>query len=173
MKATHFPLKHPSKPCKEKGLWAACQSLISTNHLASSFFCRFLTILDFTHICREFVDVPIYALYPESFCVENLDIRLFLTLICKTKEFGLNRETKRFMKLQITVDKFHQVNHTSCGDTFKSSEYSNLNQANTQACEQTNRKLRKVAKSCTFMNPDMYMRSLTLYLAYQNILKSS
>ena len=75
MKATHFPLKHPSKPCKEKGLWVACQSLISTNHLASSFFCRFLTILDFTHICREFVDVPIYALYPESFCVKNPAVR--------------------------------------------------------------------------------------------------
>ena len=127
----------------------------------------------FYAICCEMYDVLIYVLYPESSCVENLDIRLFLTLICKTKEFGLNRETKRFMKLQITVDKFHQVNHTSCGDTFKSSEYSNLNKANTQACEQTNRKLRKVAKSCTFMNPDMYMRSLTLYLAYQNIMKSS
>ena len=45
--------------------------------------------------------------YLESFCVENLDIRLFLTLICKTKEYGLNQETKRFMKLQITVDKFN------------------------------------------------------------------
>ena len=110
-------------------------------------------ILSFYPICCEMYDVLIYALYPESFCVENLDIRLFLTLICKTKEFCLNRETKRFMKLQITVDKFHQVNHTSCGDTSKSSEYSNLNKANTQACEQTNRKLRKVAKSCTFMNP--------------------
>ena len=74
----------------------------------------------FYAICCEMYDILIYALYPESFCVENLDIRLFLTLICKTKEFGLNRETKRFMKLQITVDKFHQVNHTSCGDTFKS-----------------------------------------------------
>ena len=135
--------------------------------------CHFVFFMQYVAICCEMYDVLIYALYPESFCVENLDIRLFLTLICKTKEFGLNRETKRFMKLQITVDKFHQVNHTSCGDTFKSSEYSNLNKANTQACEQTNRKLRKVAKSCTFMNPDMYMRSLTLYLAYQNILKSS
>ena len=37
-----------------------------------SLFCKFLTILDFTHICREFVDVAIYALYPESFCVKNL-----------------------------------------------------------------------------------------------------
>ena len=29
-------------------------------------------------ICCKIYDVLIYALYPESFCVENLDIRLFL-----------------------------------------------------------------------------------------------
>ena len=41
----------------------------------SSLFCKFLTILDFTHICREFVDVAIYALCPESFCVKNPAVR--------------------------------------------------------------------------------------------------
>ena len=29
----------------------------------------------FTRICREIVDVAIYALYPESFCGVNLAIR--------------------------------------------------------------------------------------------------
>ena len=29
----------------------------------------------FKHFCREFKGVPIYALYPESFCVKNLAIR--------------------------------------------------------------------------------------------------
>ena len=38
-------------------------------------FCKFLTILDFMHNCREFVDVAIYALCPESFCVKNLAVR--------------------------------------------------------------------------------------------------
>ena len=90
---------------------------------------------------------------------------------CKTKEFGLNRETKRFMGLQITCDKFHENNHTACGESFKSSEYITLREKNTQACEQTNAKLRTIASSCTFMNPDMYMRALTLYLGYQNISK--
>ena len=37
----------------------------------NTLFCKFLTILDFTHICREFSDVAIFALYPESFCVKN------------------------------------------------------------------------------------------------------
>ena len=41
----------------------------------SSLFCKLLTILDFTHICREFIDVAIYALYPESFCVKNPAVR--------------------------------------------------------------------------------------------------
>lgn len=91
---------------------------------------------------------------------------------CKVMEFGLNRETHRFMELPITIDKFHQNNHTSCGESFKSSEYLSLKNANTQACEQTNAKLRRIASSCTFMNPDMFMRSLSLYLGYQNIVKS-
>ena len=38
-------------------------------------FCKFLIILDFTHNCREFVDVEIYALCPESFCVKNPAVR--------------------------------------------------------------------------------------------------
>ena len=32
-------------------------------------------ISDFTHICRECVDVVIYALFPESFCAKNLAVR--------------------------------------------------------------------------------------------------
>ena len=65
--------------------------------------------------------------------------------IVYVKEFGLNRETHRFMELPITIDKFHQINHTSCGQSFNSSEYLSLKNANTQACEQTNSKLRKIA----------------------------
>ena len=34
-----------------------------------------LTILDFTHICRKFFDVPIYMLYPDSFFVKSLAVR--------------------------------------------------------------------------------------------------
>ena len=34
-----------------------------------------MILLGFTRICREIVDVAIYALYPESFFGENLAIR--------------------------------------------------------------------------------------------------
>ena len=91
---------------------------------------------------------------------------------CKAKEYGLNRESRRFMGLQITCDKFHENNHTACGESFKSSEYIKLNKKNTQACEQTNKKLRTIASTCTYMNPDMYMRAIILYLGYQNMSKT-
>ena len=95
------------------------------------------------------------------------------------KEYGLNRETRRFMNIQFSVDKFHESNHTSCGKTFNSSEYVSLRDKNSQACEQVNAKLRTIATTCTFinpdmfmictfMNPDMFMRSISLYLSYQN-----
>ena len=45
---------------------------------------------------------------------------------CNSKEFGLNREKRRFMQIQIKCDKFHETNHTSCGRSFKSSEYIKL-----------------------------------------------
>ena len=44
-----------------------------------------------------------------------------------------------------------------------------LHSSNSEACEQTNSVLRKVAHSTTFMSPSMYMRSLTLFLADLNI----
>ena len=77
------------------------------------------------------------------------------------------------MELQITDDKFHQCNHTSCGESFKSSEYANasLGGKKTQSCEQTNAKLRQIATSCTFMNPDMFQIAVTMYLGYQNLAK--
>ena len=34
-----------------------------------------MKLTSFTHICREIKDVPIYALYPESFCMKNLATR--------------------------------------------------------------------------------------------------
>ena len=84
---------------------------------------------------------------------QNSNIELnqmgYQTPLRKFKEYGLNRETQPFMELQITVEKFHQCNHTSCGESFESSEYASLDGKNTQSCEQTNAKLRQIATSCT------------------------
>jgi len=75
------------------------------------------------------------------------------------------------MEIQITTEKFHESNHTTCAESFKSSEYYDLDNSNTQACEQTNSKLRYIATSCAFMNPYLFMKAISLYLGYQNILK--
>ena len=88
---------------------------------------------------------------------------------CIAKEFGYNRELRRFMQLSITSDRFHEVNHKSCSNSFKTSEYNQLEKINSEACEQTNSSLRRVTSSTTFMSPTMYMRSLTLFMADINI----
>ena len=55
--------------------------------------------------------------------------------------------------------------------SFKSSEYAPLDGKNTQSCKQTNAKPRQIATSCTFMNPDMFLTAVTMYLGYQNLAK--
>ena len=90
---------------------------------------------------------------------------------CKTKEFGLNREPRRFMKIQITTDKFHQRNHQKCAESFKTTEYPSLSNCNSQACEQTNRTLRRISSSSTFMNIELFLKSIALFLGYQNMKK--
>ena len=82
-----------------------------------------------------------------------------------------NMDSTGRLELQITVNKFHQCNHTSCGESFKSSEYASLGGKNTQSCEQTNAQLRQIATSCIFMNPDMFMTAVTMHLGYQNLAK--
>ena len=103
---------------------------------------------------------------------QNYSPQIIYDNACKFKEFGLNRETRRFMQIQITCDRFHESNHTSCGKSFKSSEYIQLLGKNTQACEQVNAKLRMIASTCTFMNADMFMRAITLFLTDYNISKT-
>ena len=81
----------------------------------------------------------------------------------------MNRELLRFMNIQITTDIFHEENHTTCTPAFKSSKYDSLKNVNSEAAEQTNSVLRRVASSTTFINPKLYIKSLTLFMAYQNL----
>lgn len=88
---------------------------------------------------------------------------------CRVKEYGLSRELKRFMSIQITTDRFHEANHTGCSDAFKSSLYDSLRNVNTEAAEQTNHLLRSITTSTTFMSPQLYLRSIKLFMAHLNI----
>ena len=91
----------------------------------------------------------------------NYNPHIIYDASCIAKEFGYNRELRRFMQLSITSDHFHEVNHKSCSNQ--------LEKINSEACEQTNSSLRRVTSSTTFMSPTMYMRSLTLFMADINL----
>ena len=91
-------------------------------------------------------------------------------LFSQVKEYGYNRELKRFMEISITTDGFHENNHTTCSSAFRSSNYCSLKDVNTMAAEQTNSVLRNITHSTTFMSPKLYMKALTLFMANLNIL---
>ena len=103
---------------------------------------------------------------------ESYNPHIIYDASCKVKEYGLNRELRRFMNINITTDVFHEENHTSCSHTFRSSLYDSLRNVNTEAVEQTNNVLRSVSESTTFMTPKLYMRSLKLFMANLNILSN-
>ena len=103
---------------------------------------------------------------------ESYNPHIIYDASCKVKEYGLNRELRRFMNINITTDVFHEENHTSCSRTFRSSLYDTLRNVNTEAVEQTNNVLRSVSESTTFMTPKLYMRSLKLFMANLNILSN-
>ena len=63
---------------------------------------------------------------------------------CLVKEYGLSRELHRFMSICITTDRFHEQNHKTCSDSFKTSKYPGLSSLNSEACEQKNSALRKI-----------------------------
>ena len=74
------------------------------------------------------------------------------------------------MEISITTDGFHEKNHTTCSSAFKSSKYCSLKHVNTEAAEQTNKVLRSITSSTTYMSPKLYMKALTLFIANLNIM---
>ena len=95
----------------------------------------------------------------------NYNPHIIYDASCIAKEFGYNRELRRFLQLSITSDRLQptKINHKSCSNSFKTSEYNQLEKINSEACEQTNSSLRRVTSSTTFMSP------LTLFMADINI----
>ena len=63
---------------------------------------------------------------------------------CRIKEFGLNREPKRFLNLRFASDPLHIDNHTTCSESFQSIIHQVLKPLNKEACEQFNSLLRYV-----------------------------
>lgn len=134
--------------------------------------CKFKTVYGFSMMLSGESPSMLFDIIMTRF-ESNYSPHLIYDASCLTKEYGYNRELRRFMSLNITTDRFHEVNHTRCSAAFKSSVYTALEKINSEACEQTNSALRRVTSSTTFMSPMMYMRSLTLFLADLNISSNS
>ena len=110
-----------------------------------------------------------YTIHPDSRQCTNT---IFFDIL-QVKEYGYNRELRRFMEIQISTDGFHEKNHTTCSSAFKSSQYCSLKHVNTEAAEQTNKVLRSITSSTTFMSPRLYMKALTLFTANLNLLANN
>ena len=87
----------------------------------------------------------------------------------KAKEYGMNREPDVYSDFNIVSDPFHEPNHTTCSDTFKSTKNPKFREQNKEAAEQFNSILSRISTPLLFMKPENYMRALTIYCAYQNL----
>ena len=130
--------------------------------------CKFKTVYGFSMMLSGESPEMLFDLIMTRF-ENNYNPHIIYDASCLTKEYGYNRELRRFMSINITTDRFHEKNHTRCSAAFKSSAYSTLANVNSEACEQTNSNLRRVSSSTTFMSPSMFMRSLILFFAEFNI----
>ena len=85
------------------------------------FHLNILKNLGFTRICREIVNVAIYALYPESFCGKNLAVRkVFAFSDSEEKREGVGAE-----QIIIWDANYCQENSTSLFLTYRL-HYSNI-----------------------------------------------
>ena len=56
----------------------------------------------------------------------NYNPHIIYDASCKVKEYGLSRELKRFMSIQITTDRFHEANHSTSSEALKNSMYDSV-----------------------------------------------
>ena len=87
---------------------------------------------------------------------------------CKAKEYGMNREPKRYCKLLFVSDPFHEKNHKACTKSHMSSQYSDLKKSNKEAAEQWNSLLQNIGDSAAFMNPSLYMKAKYIFCVCNN-----
>ena len=117
--------------------------------------------------------------------VENVNnwqvlCKLFLISECSAWSANLRRQLyrkgirlqQRAQTIHANYDQHRPITWGKPQELFqfvKTSEYLQLENINSEACEQTNLALKRITSSTTFMSPSMYMRSLTLFMADINI----
>ena len=72
------------------------------------------------------------------------------------------------MNIRVVTDPFHQNNHKSCCESFKSTEYLNLSHVNYEAYEQFDSKLRSIHVSVALIDLEHFMRAVSIFIVYNN-----
>ena len=73
------------------------------------------------------------------------------------------------MNIGVVTDPFHQNNHKSCCESFKSTEYLNLSHVYYEACEKLYSKLRSIHASVASIDLEHFMQAVSIFIAYNNI----
>ena len=75
--------------------------------------------------------------------------------------FGMSREPDVYSDLNVVSDPFHEPNHTTCSDSYKSTQNPKFREQNKEAAEQFNSILSRISTPLLFMKPENYMRALS------------
>ena len=88
---------------------------------------------------------------------------------CKMHKYALRRFPYRIRRFQFVIDRHHQVNHTSCSQSYNMSKYPFMNNINSQLAEQLNNSLRKLATVSAYSKYETYKKVLEIFITVKNL----
>ena len=97
---------------------------------------------------------------------------VYYDFACQLKEYTMNREPALFKDTRFWSDVFHTVNHTACGDNFKSRRIPCLGITNSEIAEQCNSFLRRLKSSGSHLSQPHFMFFVEFFLAVWNTSKT-
>ena len=112
----------------------------------------------FDIMTRRFNNVPKLVIYDNA---------------CKLHLYCLKREPKRFQNTRFLVDRLHyRKGHVGCSLGYSMDSYSADNyiaNINSQANEQANASLRRLATQLAYMPPDNVIKHTAIFLSLRNL----
>jgi magnesium-transporting ATPase (P-type) len=82
-----------------------------------------------------------------------------------------NREPNFLKTGKLTINKMHLKNHTGCSRGYNSNLYPDLDDINTQRCEQLNSELKKLNAMVSYCKPATAWKIITVYMCVKNVLR--
>lgn len=90
---------------------------------------------------------------------------------CKLHVYALKREPVRFRNTRFLVDRLHFKGHVGCTLSYSMESYNDKSPAavNSQANEQANASLRRLATQLTYMPPFNVIKHTSVFLSLRNM----